>query len=349
MRRHLLFIAAATSTLVAFSPVAARADRAGFVPAPPGYASGVALQIGSLIDISKTEATADSGTSSAQASVIRLGGHPLLNLGGVQKGDGETGGALIDTGSAVPARVEVAPWHAAVSGTSGPEHNSRASAALARAGVPKVVKLGVLQSTSEASYTDEKSTGTATSDGVDFGLLEAVRIVLLHSEVATEGRGHSYLIGVNGMEIGTDDQLGKSPICGLNVPSVVALSCLTASGGLSGNVNRGAAEVAKAAPAVEAIAMLNPVAAITTAASSGNGQAPGISMPAPAPPAVLAAEAERFAAEVASVGAAQGASGPGTLPRTGSGAASLATAALAVLMGGLVLRRFRFRLGASPN
>ena len=146
----------------------------------------------------------------------------------------------------------------------------------------------MLQSTSEASYTDEKSTGTATSDGVDFGLLEAVRIVLLHSEVATEGRGHSYLIGVNGMEIGTDDQLGKSPICGLNVPSVVALSCLTASGGLSGNVNRGAAEVAKAAPAVEAIAMLNPVAAITTAA-------------------------------------------------------------LAVLMGGLVLRRFRFRLGASPN
>jgi hypothetical protein len=342
MRRPLLFIAATACTVLAVSPVVARAD---FVPAPPSEAHGVALQVGSLLDISKTDATAGSGTTSAQASVIRLGGQPLLDLGGVQKGDGETGGALLDTGAGAPIRLEVAPWHAAVSGTSGPKRHSKASAALARAAISNLVRLGVLTSTSEASYTDAKSTGTASSDGIDLGLLEAVRVVLLHSEVATEGHGHSYLIGVNGTEIGTDDQLGSSPICGLNVPNVLALSCLAASGGVAGNVNSGAAEVAKATPAADALEALSPVAAIVASSSSGSGQ-PGITVPAPVN-AVQAAEAERTTVPEAPAVKAAEAAGPGALPRTGSGAASLAASALAALLAGFGLRRFGFRPGRS--
>ena len=351
MRRHMLFITVATSATVLLSPVAARADRVGIVPAPPGHASGVALQVGTLLDISKTEATADSGTPSAQASVIRLGGQPLLNLGGVQQGDGETGGALIDTGTSLPARIEVAPWHAAVAGTAGPKRTSAASAALARARMAKVFRIGVLQSYSEASYTDEKSTGAASSDGADIGLLEAVRVVLLHSEVATEGRGHSYLIGLNGMEIGTDDQLGTSPICALNVPTLVGLSCLTASSGLGAAANKGAAEVARVTPAAAALATVNPVAAFTTAGTSGSGTA-GISLPAPVP-AVMPAEAERsFSSAAPAVEAAQQAapsSHQGELPRTGTGTALPAAVALTVLLLGAMLRRIQPRPSADRS
>ena len=64
-------------------------------------------------------------------------------------------------------------------------------AAVARAELPKVVTAGVLTSDSDASYTDQRSTGTAVTDGVQLGVLDAVHVVLLHSEVATDGRGHS--------------------------------------------------------------------------------------------------------------------------------------------------------------
>ena len=131
----------------------------------------------------------------------------------------------------MPVHLEVAPWKAAAA-TSGATHTSKASAALARARLQKVLDLRVLSSDSEASYTDNKSTGTAVSDGVDLGLLDAIHVVLLHSEVKSEGNGHSYLVGLNGTEIGTSDQLGKN--CALSVPSVAALSCLTAAGGTAG-------------------------------------------------------------------------------------------------------------------
>src|SRR5258705_6032785 len=107
MRRHVLLIALPACTAVlGLAPVAARAD---VVPAPPGHASGVAAQVGSLLDISKTGATADSGAPSAEASVLRLGGQPLLNLGGTQHGDGATGGSLLDPRNSLPPRPPAGP------------------------------------------------------------------------------------------------------------------------------------------------------------------------------------------------------------------------------------------------
>jgi hypothetical protein len=313
------------------------------IPAPPGHASGVAAQVGSILDISKTGATADSGAPSAEASVLRLGGQPLLNLGGTQHGDGDTGGSLLDTGSSLPARLQVAPWHAAADGTRGPTRHARGTAALARADVQKLITVGVLTSDSEASYTDEKSTGRAVTDGVQLGILDAIRVVLLHSEVSSEGRGHSYLVGLNGTEIGTDDQLGKSPLCALNAPSLLSLSCLTATGGngAAGGVTNAGAQVAQVTPAVAALSALNPVAAFTAAATSGTGQAPAVTAPAPLP--VVAAEATRADAAPAEAAAAPVSSGAATLPRTGAAAASLAAGAFALLMLGFALRRFRLR------
>ena len=335
MRRQALPIAAAACALCLGTPLAARADVT--TPAPPGHASGVAVQVGTLLDISKTDATADSGSPSAQASVIRLQGQPLLNLGGSQHGDGQTGGSLLDTGATLPARVQVAPWSAAVDGTSGPTRRARSSAAVARVAVSKLVELGVLTSDSEAAYTDEKSTGTAVSDGINLAILDSIRLVLLHSEVRSEGTGHSYLIGVNGTEIGTDDQLGRSPLCALSAPNVLALSCLSASGGPAGNAVSGAAQVAQASTGVDANHVLTPAAAFTTAGSSGSGVA--ASPPAPVA-AILPAEASRTdaAAPAATAPAAQT---TGALPRTGTNPASLLATGAAALLGGLRLRRLR--------
>src|SRR5258705_11275958 len=132
MRRHVLLIALPACTAVlGLAPVAARAD---VVPAPPGHASGVAAQVGSLLDISKTGATADSGAPSAEASVLRLGGQPLLNLGGTQHGDGATGGALLDTGNSLPPPPQGAPRHAPAHGTHRPPRPARGAAAPAPAG-----------------------------------------------------------------------------------------------------------------------------------------------------------------------------------------------------------------------
>ncbi|HYT40029.1 MAG TPA: hypothetical protein VEN99_10990, partial [Acidimicrobiia bacterium] len=230
----------------------------------------------------------------------------------------------------------------AADGAHGPTRHARGSAALARADAEKLVNAGVLTSDSEASHTDEKSAGRAVTNGFELGVLDAIRVVLLHSEVSSEGRGHSYLVGLNGTEIGTDDQLGKSPLCALNAPSLLSLSCLTASGGngAAGGVTSGAAQVAEIIPAVAALGALNPVAAFTATATSGTGQTPAVTAPEATP--VVSAETSRAAAPTEAVSVRV--NGAGTaLPRTGTAAASLAAGAFAMVLLGFALRRFRIR------
>ena len=330
----------ACAAAITLAPMAARAD---VIPAPPGHAEGVAAQVGSLADISKTGATADSGAPSADASVIRLGGQPLLGLGGTQQGDGATGGSLADTGASLPARAQVAPWRASADGTHTATRHARSSAAVARADLPDVASAGVLTSDSEATHTDQKSSGTAMTDGVQLSALDVVRLVLLHSEVSTEGRGHSYLVGLNGTEIGTDEQLGAGPLCALDAAGVASLSCLTASGG-NGTGNP-VAQVAELTPAIEALAAVNPVAAFTTAANSGAGT-PAVTAPAAAP--VVEGEATRAAAPEPAAAAQTVTDSSTSLSRTGTAVASLAGTAIGLLMVGFALRRFKAR-GVTGN
>jgi hypothetical protein len=344
--RSLLVITPAAGVLT-LAPVAAHADIA--VPAPPGSASGVAAQVGSLLDVSRTDATAGAGAASADASVIRLAGEPLLGLGGTQNGDGDSGGALVDTGSTLPAQIQVAPWHAAASGTHTSTSHAKSSAAVGRANLPGVVSAGVLTSDSEASHTDQLSTGKSVTDGADVGLLDSVRIVVLHSEVDSAGHGHSYLASLNGTELGTDQDLGNSPLCALDAPGLLGLSCLTATGGngatAPGGLAGGLANVLNVTPALDALSPVNPVAAFTASASSGTGAAPIATTPAPAP-VVAGTETSRGLADQATNAPADTAvagQATGKLPRTGVPAASLAGTAFALLLSGLGLRRFRLR------
>jgi hypothetical protein len=326
MRRHVLYVAAPACLLLGL-PVAARADLA-----PPGSAAATALQVGSLVGVSTTGATAGPNSADAQASVIDVGGEPLLGTGGSQAGSGESSGALLDTGDALPARVEVAPWHAAATGSAASsDRSSNASAAAARAAVPDVVDLGVLQSESSAEHRSTRSIGSASSDGIDLGLANIARLILLHSETSSEGQGSSYLVGLNGTEIGTDEQLGS--VCALEAPGLLGLSCLSASGGLAGGLLGGSAELlGVTSPLVTA---LNPVAAFSTTSSSGTGSEPIATLPATA--TQDAADTARALAPSASA-VNDAAPLSGALPRTGAALAGLAVAALTALLSGGALR-----------
>jgi hypothetical protein len=304
----------------------------------------VAAQVGSLVDVSRTGATADSSTASSEASVVRITEQPLLGLGGTQQGDGQSGGALLDTQSTLPARAQLAPWAASASGTGTSTRHSESSAAVARADLPDVVDAGVLTSDSEATHTDQKSNGTAVTEGLNFGVLNAIRLVLLHSESSSEGVGHSYLLGLNGMELGTDDQLGGTPLCALTAPGLLSLSCLTSSGGAgtTGGLGDAAAQVAEVTPALDALGVIDPVAAFTSSATSGTGE----SAAAAAPEAVAPVSTETSRATGPDVVAGAGAA---ALPRTGATVASLAAGAVALLLFGLALRRFRLRPAMGVN
>src|SRR5437870_13334219 len=331
MRRTMLSAAAPACLLLGLSPVAAAAD-----VAPPGNATATAAQVSNLVGISSTGASADASRGEAHAAVVSLGGKPALGTGGAQSQEGSSGGALLDTSDKpLPVRLKVAPWHTSINRTPRTSHrSSRASAALAEVDVPGGGKVGVLTSDSQAEHSPEQSTATGTSDALNMGLGDTTRLVLLHSEVSSTGKGHSYLVGLNGTEIGTDDQLGKS--CALDASGVASLSCLTASGGTANGLTRGAAEVL----GVQTALGLNPVAAFSTAARSGTGSTP--------PPSILPVVANPVAAaETARTVTPAPASAPAALPRTGVAILSAAASALAALLSGLVLRLLgRRRLAA---
>ena len=333
MRRHVLSAAAPACLLLGLTPIAAQAD-----VAPAGTATAAAARVSTLVGISNTAASADKNKASADAAVISIGGKPVFGTGGSQATEGDVQGAILDTGDHGSARLQVAPWHTAVSGSKTSAHrHSKAQAALARAEVPGAVKAGVLTSEAEADHTSTQSTATGVSDAADLSLGDAIRVVLLHSEVGSTAKGHSYLVGINGTEIGTDQQFGK--ICALDA-SVASLSCLTASGGPGANgVTSGAAEVAGANTALG----INPVSAFRTAASAGPGTTPPSILPAVTAPVVSPAETARTVAPAPAPAPARA-----TLPRTGVALASAAAAALAARLSGLMLRLFgrRRRLAA---
>ena len=160
------------------------------------------------------------------------------------------------------------------SGTGTSTRQGKKSAAVARADVPDIAQAGVLTSDSEATHTDQKSTGTAITDGFQLGILDAIKLVLLHSEVSSEGGGSSYLVGLNGMEIGTDGPFGATPLCALTAPGLLSLSCLTSSGGSgsTGSVTEAASQVAGITPALSALSIIDPVSALSTSATAPDGR-----------------------------------------------------------------------------
>lgn len=318
MRRPILTAAAPACLLLGLTPLTAMA-----ADAPAGQATATALKAGSLVGISETGAKADPGQSEGRASVISVGGQPVLDTAGSQPTEGESAGALVDTGQAAPVRAQVAPWQASATGSkSSAKRSSKANAALARVEAPGNVKVGVLTSDSQAEHTSTKSEALSTSDAVDVSLGDTTRIVLLHSEVGSSGKGHAYLVAANGTKIGTDEDTAK--VCNLDA-GVASLACLTASGGVADGLTTGGAEVL----GVETALGLAPGSAFKTSASFGAGSVVPPILPAIAEQILPAAEAPRTVT----------AAPQSELPRTGVALASLGASGLAAALTGAALRR----------
>ena len=344
MRRPILTAAAPACLLLGLTPVSAGAD-----VAPPGSATAAAARVSDLVQISGSAANADQTKSEAKADVITIAGTTVPGTGGSQAEEGESAGALIDTGPGQAPQVRVAPWKAKSSGAKGEKRSSSAEAALARVDVPArtnpdtgdsqeaaasdEISVGVLTSEANAEHTPTQSTGTSTSDAADIQIGDTLHLVLLHSEVTSSAKGNSYLASVNGTKIGTQEQLNE--LCSLEVSGVAALSCLTASGGTADGITSGSAEVL----GVQTTLGLNPASAFATTGTMATGSMPSIlesvASAVPVTEAPRAAAAEPVAAEPA-------------LPRTGVAAASLAASGLSGLLMGLVLRLLgRRRAGAT--
>jgi hypothetical protein len=242
-------------------------------PAPEGTASGQAAAVGDVIGVGQSHATATQDTASADAQALAVNGEATPSqAGGSADGNADASGAVASTGETPAGQVAVAPWSASASSDGG-SRQAEASSALAEATVldPNALTLAVLASSSSAQHSGLQSAGHASSDGavVQAGGDEGLTLVVLHSEADSSGTGESYLLGVGDTKVVTNEQ---ADTCTAEVPSLVALVCLTVEGG-PGNV---AAEVLAATVGDDAAG----AGIVRASTSSGTGTAG-------APPEVL--------------------------------------------------------------
>jgi hypothetical protein len=340
MRRFVLFAAAPAGLILALSPVVARADLA-----PPGDATATALQVGTLVGVSDTGAHAASDGASGTATVLGLGGQPVLGLGGSQQGEGESHGALVDAGATGVGTARVAPWETSVHGTGATGRTARGRAAAARVHSPGILGLDVAESESQASYRPARSTGSGFSNGAHLRLFDDLDVIVLHSEVSSEGEGSSYLVQANGTRLGTDEDLGRT--CAFDASPLLRLACLAATGGLGADAPLTSAAAGVATVHSDALTAVDPTAAFAATASSGTGTLPapavGRSTEAPATSGEAARSATLSAPAPEATVAAETSS---RLPRTGAETGMLVGGGLLVAGLGAAVRRLARRRAA---
>ena len=210
-------------------------------PAPAGSAEAYAANVAGIVGISHTSASASGTGTSSTADPLELAGKPpAAQFGGTQNGAGHNSNALLDTGPSSQFRLALTPWSAANT-QSGGQNNASAIADilildLGDQTTAESASLRLLQSTSDASWNSTSSSGSATSDGaiLTLGGPSGLNVDLLHADANSNGKGSSYLLSVNGTEIGSSDQTNGQ--CALSLPPLVTLDCLTAGGGTANGV-----------------------------------------------------------------------------------------------------------------
>ena len=208
-------------------------------PAGEGSASAVAAEIEGVAAAGETEARAGQNDAESKANALALGGEPPSEqFGGSTKsnGDSDASGALIDTEDTPLGRLQVTPWEAHTRSPSSANGNCRT--AQGRAAVARVtlidkdtLDVNVLQSQSDARHCGLQSFGAASSDGatVALGGEGGLFLTLLHSDVATDDEGNTYLVSINDNEILNGEQTGGQ--CTLDIPGLLGLTCLAVGGG----------------------------------------------------------------------------------------------------------------------
>lgn len=310
MRAHKLAVAAAGGAigLMAAAPLAAWADSA-----PVGSASGSDLTVGAsgspIASVSSTSAQAGSDTSGSSADVLNVGGTTVIG-GSSSDGNNQSGGTSL-TPSGSPVQVEVTPYSATSTAPSNGQSSSEGQAAVARLAAGPLTT-NVLQSQSNATYTNgsdgsTKSSGSSSTDGLTL-TGPGLDVDVLHSQANSAGQGSSYLLGINGTDIGTSQQL--SSVCStVNIPSTLALSCDAASGGVGSLLEQLLAGNVGSSP--------NGVALDAFGSSGAGGSGPGLLAAGGGPVHTAAASAPAVTTAPAGPGTAT--NGPsGGLPFTGA-------------------------------
>lgn len=234
--RKLLAVTAGVGALVLPVGLAgAQTAETTTTPAPPGSSEAVALNVLDVAKVGHTQAGANEESASGSANAVELGGEPLVDgsTGGSQNGTGTNEGALFDSGDTPLGRVMVTPWGVTVE-DDGTTRSSESDAALLKLILidSGTASVNVLHTRSEASHTDQRSTGRTVSDGARAnvgGEEDGITVTVLHSETSSEAEGSSsYVLGVNDTRVLSSEE-GRD--CALQVPGVITLACLQAAGG----------------------------------------------------------------------------------------------------------------------
>lgn len=240
------------------------------VPAPKGVGSAVAVQVGDLLGLGKTDANSGAKGPSASAQPISLGNSPLL--AGVKDATKSASGALLDTKETPIGRVAVAPWSTDVKG-----NQAQSTAAVATAKLNGIGSVAVAPSSALALWSPAKSSSKAVSDGAVIKLGDFT-LKILHAESSDSGRGLTYLVEIMGKQIGTTNAKG----CMLDVGPLATVGCLQALNGVTGSAD---ANVAQAL-----LGDKSPVGKVVAATTQG-----GIGTAAATPTAVLGKDVSRSA------------------------------------------------------
>lgn len=304
-------------------------------PAPASKAEGYAVQVQGVLAVSHTKSSASGSGTSSTANALELGAAPPASqFGGTQNGNGSSSGDLIKVNPSDQFLLAVTPWSATNSETSSGSSASGIADILVldlgTAGSSQSASLRVLQSESNSTWTPSSSTANGSTDGaiLNLGGKSGLTVDLLHSETSSSGKGSSYLVSVNGNQIGTSGQAAGK--CVLAIPALLKLECLTASGGVAGLTTTATSGVAKATVGSGSNSLTG--ALFQSSSSLGaSAKLAAKSHPASTAPAKSAAPAAPAAAPASS-----------RLAFTGMDvAALLAVALLLIVMGGLISTRSR--------
>lgn len=312
-------------------------------PAPGGTAEAYAAQVAGVIAVSHTSASASGGGTSSTANPLELGGKPPASqFGGTQNGDGTSTGNLMDTGPSSQFRLALLPWSASNS-QNGTENSASALSDIVLLDLgdqttAQSASVRVLQSESNATWNSSNSSGNSSSDGaiIKAGGPSGLNIDVLHAETSSSGTGSSYLLSINGNEIGSSGQVNGQ--CTLTIPSLLSLNCLTASGGTANSVTSEAAGVAEVVLGTPPAGL--DIGLIQSKSSAGLGGSPSVS-------AGNGGQQGPASSPTGSSGSAPAASS-GSLPFTGFDSLALTLAALLLgAVGGLLVwTTRRMRTGA---
>jgi hypothetical protein len=224
-------------------------------PAPISNAHADALHLEFLQTcVACTGADAGATSSHGHATAIRLLGHDVA--GGDSVSNGSHDGALLALPVNPLLNLAIADWRttSGASDTATSSHSHAALLDLALLGErpsDSLLTLTVLESTSNATYTDALSHGDADSNGVVLTLVHGgLVIVLLHSQTSSDHSGWTYILSINGNALFTNAETGGCDGLPITIPGLLTLHLLQvcAVGGTAGvgslSVPSGATETA---------------------------------------------------------------------------------------------------------